>query len=119
MVEPLATNSSAQISFKAPSPADVRSVGIDYATGGLEFGLNNGTATNWMNTITPQMEILPTGNVGVGTTGTAPFRLNINGGLKVGDDTDTCSAQKNGTLKFVDGGTPEWKYCDGAAWVDF
>ena len=118
-IETLGTTNSAQLSLKAAAAANTRSVGIDYLTGALEFGLNNAGVTNWMHAITPQMEILPSGNVGVGTSGTAPFKLNINGGLRVGDDTDDCTPAKEGTLKFVDGETPPFLFCDGSAWVDF
>lgn len=119
LLETTGTNTSSQMSWKAPTASpDVRSMGIDYATGSLEFGANNTTMTNWMSAITPQLEVGANGYVGVGTTGTVLYSLEVNGGLRIGNDTDACSRIKTGTLRYVGGGTP-YEYCNGTAWTGF
>ncbi len=55
------------------------------------------------------------GNVGLGTT-SPQSRLQVDGGVQIGDDLDACSATKQGTLKYV-GGTVS--FCDGTGWEAF
>jgi len=108
---------SSQISWKAATAANTRSIGIDYVTGSLDFGLNNATPNLWMNAIAPQMEITPTGNVGIGTSGTVYYRLEVNGGLRIGNDTSPCTLQKDGVLRYNSG----LQFCKGstATWTNF
>lgn len=117
-VETLASNAAAQMSWKAASAATTRSVGIDYLTGSLEFGANNGTMTSWMHAISPQMEIGLTGNVGIGTSGTPAYRLDVNGGIRIGNDAGTCVPPKAGTIRYV-GGTAPYEFCNGSSWTAF
>jgi len=46
-----------------------------------------------------KMRIDQTGNVGIGTTD-PKSKLDVDGGVKIGDDTDTASANKVGTLRY-------------------
>ena len=45
------------------------------------------------------VEITSAGNVGIGVT-TPRAKLDVNGGVKVANDTDTASANKEGTLRY-------------------
>ena len=53
------------------------------------------------------------GNVGIGTT-TPGAKLDVAGGVKVADDTDTASANKVGTLRYryVPGSPKNFSYVD-------
>jgi hypothetical protein len=57
--------------------------------------------------------IIPNGNVGIGTT-TPKAKLDVNGGVKVADDTDSASANKVGTLRYryVPGSPKNFSYVD-------
>ena len=61
-----------------------------------------GSAGDYMNFRTAdstRMLINSTGNVGIGTT-TPGAKLDVDGGVKIGDDTDTASADKVGTMRY-------------------
>ena len=110
---------SSQISWKAASANTTRTLGIDYLTRSFELGHNNAAVTNWLHAISPVMEITETGNVGIGTSGTANARLDIsNGGLKLGNDTSACFPTRAGTIRYVGGVTP-YEFCDGTTWQGF
>ncbi|MDP2923000.1 MAG: hypothetical protein Q8O30_04695 [Candidatus Omnitrophota bacterium] len=51
------------------------------------------------------------GNLGIGTT-TPQARLDVNGGVRVGNDT-VCNSAKTGTLGYNGG---QVQYCDGSEW---
>ncbi len=56
------------------------------------------------------------GNVGIGTT--APqSKLDVAGGVKIGSDTATCTASKEGTIRY-NSTNSSLEYCDGASWTD-
>ncbi len=54
------------------------------------------------------------GNVGVGTAAAPAAKLEINGGIKMGNDADACNSSKQGTMRFVGG---NFQGCDGTNWV--
>ncbi len=58
-----------------------------------------------------------TGSVGIGTTSPAAL-LDVEGGVRVGNDTGSCASNNEGTLRYT-GGDPPWEYCNGSAWVPF
>jgi len=60
-----------------------------------------------------KMRIASTGNVGIGTT-SPKAKLDVAGGVKVADDTDTASANKVGTLRYryVPGSPNNYSYVD-------
>ena len=61
--------------------------------GRLGFGTGNGVSTN-------NITILQSNNnVGIGTT-SPKSKLDVDGGVKIGDDTDTASADKVGTMRY-------------------
>jgi len=62
--------------------------------------------------------IRETGNVGIGTT-TPQATLDVNGGVKVGNNAGGCSSTNNGEIKYVSGSSPPYNYCNGSAWVPF
>ena len=65
--------------------------------GGLIF--NAPTArTHFMESGTSKMSII-SGNVGIGTT-SPNAKLEVDGGVKIADDTDTASADKVGTMRY-------------------
>lgn len=110
---------SSQISWKAASASTTRTLGIDYLTRSLELGHNNAAVTNWLHAVSPVMEITETGNVGIGTSGTANARLDIsNGGLRLGNDTSACFPTRAGTIRYIGGATP-YEFCDGTTWQGF
>jgi hypothetical protein len=115
LIDAKATTTSAQLSWKSATAASVRSMGIDYISGALEFGKNVAGVTDWMHAITPQMQIDSAGRVGIGTT-TSYTTLEINGGLRVGNDTGACTIQRAGVLRY--NGTI-YQYCNGSAWTAF
>ncbi len=103
-----------QISLKTVTGATTRSIGVDNVTGNLEFGNNVAAVTNFMSAITPQMVINNTGQVGVGTQ-TPGVRLGISGGgIRVGNDTRTCTISRRGVLRFNSG---TMQYCNGSTWI--
>ena len=53
------------------------------------------------------------GNVGIGTTNPAS-KLDVNGGIKIGNETADCTSSIAGAIRF--NGT-SFEGCDGAAWV--
>lgn len=113
------STASSQISWKAASASTTRTLGIDYLTRSFELGHNNAGVTNWLHAVSPVMEITETGNVGIGTSGTANARLDIsNGGLRLGNDTSACFPTRAGTIRYVGGATP-YEFCDGTTWQGF
>ncbi|MFL5815918.1 MAG: glycine-rich domain-containing protein [Bdellovibrionia bacterium] len=53
------------------------------------------------------------GNVGIGTTGPAA-KLDVSGGVRIGDDSSSCSSTNAGTVKYV---SNTLSYCDGSNWM--
>jgi hypothetical protein len=85
---------------------------IGYNVDTSAFGASN--ELNIGNTIYAD---LSTDKVGIGVVSPASA-LDVNGGVKVGNDAAACVAGKAGTLRYT-GGTPKWEYCDGSAWSPF
>ena len=109
-------NYDSQITLKTGGASSVRSIGVDKATGTMEFGINNAGATNFMSAIAPQMEINEDGYLGIGTTGTPVAKLDIDGALKIGDDTRACVVSRMGVIRYASG---VLSFCDGTTWTDF
>jgi formylglycine-generating enzyme required for sulfatase activity len=59
-----------------------------------------------------RMRILGDGNIGIGTT-TPQARLDVNGGIRVGNDTATCTSSNVGTLRYNNGGL---QVCTASSW---
>ena len=55
-----------------------------------------------------------TGSVGIGTT-SPQAKLDVDGGIKVGNDTDDCKPQKAGTMRY-DSDSGSVQYCNGESW---
>ncbi|WP_374460870.1 hypothetical protein [Chryseobacterium taeanense] len=53
--------------------------------------------------------------LGIGTTSPSS-KLDVNGGVKIGNDASTCSAANQGTLKYVGG---QCYLCNGTSWSPF
>lgn len=104
----------AQFTFDSATGTNDPSIGIDNVTGNLEMASKTGT-TSWMSAITPHVEVTSTGMVGIGTSGTPAAKLDIvGGGLRVGNDTRTCTLSRKGVLRY--NGTV-LQYCNGALWT--
>lgn len=58
------------------------------------------------------------GNVGVGTSAPAA-KLEVVGGVKIGDNTGSCTSTNNGEIRYVSASSPPYNYCNGSAWVPF
>ena len=54
------------------------------------------------------------GSVGIGTT-SPQAKLDVDGGIKVGNDTDDCKPQKAGTMRY-DSDSGSVQYCNGESW---
>ncbi len=54
------------------------------------------------------------GNVGVGTTN-PQAKLEVTGGVKMGQDTAICDGSKEGTMRYNTTGA-RMEYCDGSSW---
>jgi hypothetical protein len=115
LLETSMANTDAQIAWGITA-GDSRAMGLDHTTGDLLLGLTNSAMTNWINTITPQMKVSTDGGVGIGVTGSVFTKLDVNGGLRVGNDAGDCNVMREGTLRFI-GGTTPFEYCNGSAWV--
>ncbi len=109
---------NAQLSWKAASATNTRSMGIDYTTQNFLLGNNDATVSLGMNAITSQINIGTNGYVGVKGTTAPAARLDINGGLRIGNDTGVCIPPRKGTIRYVGGSVP-YQYCNGSTWVDF
>lgn len=59
-----------------------------------------------------RMRILGTGNVGIGTSN-PQARLDVNGGIRVGDDTSNCTSINIGTIRYNNGGL---QVCRSNSW---
>jgi hypothetical protein len=59
-----------------------------------------------------RMRILGNGNIGIGTT-TPQARLDVNGGIRVGNDTTNCTSSNVGTLRYNNGGL---QVCTASGW---
>jgi hypothetical protein len=59
-----------------------------------------------------RMRILGTGNVGIGTT-TPQARLDVNGGIRVGNEDTNCTSSNIGTLRYNNGGL---QVCRAEGW---
>lgn len=55
-----------------------------------------------------------TGSLGIGTTGAPAAKLDVNGGIRLGNDTGACDATRAGTLRWS--GT-SLDVCSGNAWL--
>lgn len=105
-----------QLTFNGTTGNNDPSMGVDNVTGNFEI-VSKAGITQWMSALTPQIEITSTGMVGVGTSGTPAAKLDIvGGGLKVGDDTRTCTLSRKGVLRY--NGTA-LQYCNGSLWTGF
>ena len=60
-----------------------------------------------------RMTITDTGSVGIGTM-TPVTKLEVDGGLRIGDDAGTCNAGYSGTMRYTDANGLE--ICDGLLW---
>ena len=78
-------------------------------TSGTATLTNKHFAMYQMNSATPNYFA---GNVGIGTTD-AKAKLDVNGGIKLGDDGGACDGTKEGTIRY--NGT-DLELCDGTDW---
>jgi len=65
---------------------------------------------NWVSF----MNFLSGGNVGLGVTSPSA-KLDVSGGIRIGDDTDSCTSTKEGTLRYSTSNTC-MELCDGTNW---
>jgi hypothetical protein len=65
-----------------------------------------------VNGANERMRILGNGNVGIGTT-TPQARLDVNGGIRVGNEATTCTSANIGTLRYNNGGL---QVCGAEGW---
>jgi len=61
-----------------------------------------------------RMRILGNGNIGIGTA-TPQARLDVNGGIRLGNDTSSCTSSNIGTLRYNNGGL---QLCRADGWAN-
>ncbi len=87
---------------------------VIFTNGTVKIGDNGfGNSTQFIVDDVNQKFTFTNGNVGIGVT-TPRAKLDVNGGVKVADDTDTASANKVGTLRYryVPGSPKNFSYVD-------
>jgi hypothetical protein len=92
------------------------SFGIGVQAGQFRFNVNQSTDIfSFLNgeSGTEVMRIFGTGNVGIGTT-SPTSKVAVNGGIQVGNDSDTCNSTKAGSIRWTGSA---FHGCDGSAWV--
>lgn len=110
MLETSSSGGAAQIGFNANSIPYY--MGYNANTGGLEFGSGNNPLTS---VLTPALEVAYGGFVGIGTGGAPVAKLDVRGGVKIGDAGATCNGTNAGTIKYVSG---VHTYCHGGNWIE-
>jgi alpha-tubulin suppressor-like RCC1 family protein len=93
-------------------------VGLGTTVAANLLDINGAASIGYVNTSAPSSGLLVSGNVGIGTSSPAAA-LDVNGGVKVGNDAGSCTSSNNGEIKYVIGGAPPYKYCNGSAWIPF
>lgn len=91
-------------------------LGLDYASGNLEFFRNLTGRSKWATDMLPDLEFNRNGNMGVGTPGTVVAKVDVNGGVTVGNDGGSCTSARVGTLDYNSG---TWRYCSDFGWQPF
>lgn len=110
LLETSSRGGAAQIGFSANSNPFY--MGYNADTGGLEFGAGTNPMTQ---VLTPAMEVAFGGFVGIGTGGAPVAKLDVRGGIRIGDAGATCNGTNAGTIKYVGG---VFSYCHGGNWVE-
>ena len=109
---------SVAFAFNGPLSAPPPATGNTNTLGPVNVGSTQQVKTGplWVGTLGVTSGLIVTaGNVGVGTGSVIPStRLEINGGVKLANDSDACTATKAGTIRFT--GTA-FQGCDGTAWT--
>ncbi len=94
----------------------IRSVGLDYVSGSLEFSRNGSGATSSVLNLFPDMEVSNSGDVGFGTKGHVRAKADVEGAVKIGNDGGACNSSRAGTIDYNSG---SWQYCNGTSWKSF
>ena len=119
-----ATGSAAPPTFRALASTDLPTNGYDstYAridgntvASSISLGTNSGHGVSLRTNAIARLTIDANGNVGIGTN--APgTRLDVAGGIRIGNESASCSPAMNGTLR--NNGT-QLEFCDGSTWRPF
>jgi len=103
-IQLLSANSQTQtIKFGDPQDGDVGRISYSHSTNDMTLVTNGGE----------RVRVTSAGDTGIGVT-TPRAKLDVNGGVKVADDTDSASANKVGTLRYryVPGSPKNFSYVD-------
>lgn len=110
---------SSLLSWKTATAANTRSMGLNYSSQNFVIGVNNAGLTLDMPTLSStQLAVGPDGYVGIGGVTAPKARLDVNGGVRIGNDAGACLPIRKGTLRYV-GGTTPFEYCNGTSWTAF
>lgn len=94
-----------------------RVVGTDPVSGSFKISRDGTGLDRWLGDIDADMEVIPSGNVGIGTGGSPQAKLDVRGAIKIGNDGGGCGASNAGTIKW-DG--VNWHYCSATSgWTPF
>ncbi len=94
----------------------VRAMGLNPATGNFTIGSKATNTDAWLDTTTTDLEINNQGDVGIGTNGMPQAKLDVNGAIKVGNDSGSCTAGKAGAIRWTGSA---WHYCKDNVWNVF
>jgi len=86
-------------------------LGMNISQGNFQIGPSG--SDYWLGT-TSGFDVSNIGFVGIGTHGAPVAKLDVRGGIRLGDAGPTCNGGLAGTMKYADGAVT---YCDGSDWV--
>ena len=116
------TNSSGWSSFDALDSSGIQQGGLGYGNSGTSapftgtvYVASTSVPLTFITSNSAAMTITTTQSVGIGTTSPAD-RLDVNGGVKIGADSNTCSSSIKGAVRY-NSTSNLLEFCNGAAWT--
>ncbi|WPU63776.1 phage tail protein [Peredibacter starrii] len=98
----------------SPAPANKKNFQIMNVNGTTGNQLTVMATNDDLSQKGKRVTITHDGDVAIGATAAPAAKLEVEGGVKIGNDSGTCNASKQGTMRFVGG---NFEGCDGVSWV--